>query len=162
MSTNKWESPWRDDSWWVKLALSRLEANNWHDQYTGLGYLMPRNVRPSIWRSGLETNVSAKDYLTGGMVRLVAAAPISSPSLREWVFRSYVGVIQAVIIFLSRRSQGVRPGSQRCSLPLRWYLTRLVLGIRYLQLTLGIRRGGFRTSLTLLGLLEELRGSIVE
>lgn len=69
---------------------------------------------------------------------------------------------QAVMVFRSRLSHGVRPGPQRCSLPLRWYLTRLVLGMRYLQLTLGTRRGGFKTSLTLLGLREELRESIVD
>lgn len=47
-----------------------------------------------------------------------------------------------------------------CSLPLRWYLTRLVWGTRYLQLTLGTRRGGWRISLILMELLEELREPI--
>lgn len=67
---------------------------------------------------------------------------------------------QATPIFRSRLSHGVRPGPQRCSLPLRWYFTRSVLGTRYLQLTLVMRRGGWRMSLTLPGLLEVLRESI--
>ena len=71
----------------------------------------------------------------------------------------------ATAIFRSPRlSHGVRPGAQRCSLPLRWYLTRSVLGTRYRQLTFVMRRGGWRMSLTTLpGLLLEVevgRGSI--
>lgn len=67
---------------------------------------------------------------------------------------------QAVAVFLTCLCQGVCEGPQVCSLPLRWYLTRLVLGMRYLQLILGTRRGGWRISLILMGLFEELRGAI--
>lgn len=76
------------------------------------------------------------------------------------IHRKHVDGLQATPIFRSRLSHGVRPGPQRCSLPLRWYFTRSVLGTRYLQLTLVMRRGGWRMSLTLPGLLDVLRESI--